>query len=61
MKNIYLLVLSLFCFSCTLEMEEYSKLEESNFFKNENDCKAALASFTKSCKVPMAAGLMGIN
>lgn len=59
MKNIYLLVLSLFCFSCTLEMEEYSKLEESNFFKNENDCKAALASLYEIMQGPHGGWING--
>ena len=59
MKNIYLLVLSLFCFSCTLEMEEYSKHRIS--LKMRMIVKRHWHPFTKSCKVPMADGLMGIN
>lgn len=30
--------------SCTLERDDFEKLEESQFYKNEKDCKAAIAN-----------------
>ena len=44
-SNLLIFFLLTIVFSaCTLEREEYEKLDENQFYKNEKDCKAAMAN-----------------
>lgn len=48
-------------FACTLEREEYEKLDEKQFYKNEKDCKAAMANLYNFLSGPHGGSINGIK
>ncbi len=47
--------------SCTLEREEYEKLAEEQFYKNEKDCKAAIANLYTFLSGPHGGPINGVG
>ena len=44
MKNIIYCLLVIVFTACSLDRDDFEKLEEDKFYKNEKDCKAAMAN-----------------
>lgn len=62
MKNLTTLFLAIFVLvGCTLEREDYEKLPEEQFFKNEKDCQAAMANLYAPFSVGHGGQINGLN